>query len=228
MRFSLLVLFFGLLTSASAQRLKGKVFDKANGEPISDVQIKLIGKSSSAKTDQKGGFDLYISLGYPCLVEFSKTGYQTSVLNLEKEPETNIELKMASSVIEDAPIILKDLNTYDVKSVDSKPVYPGCELKSSEKDRYDCFQVAMANHIKEEARYPKEAKKKKLEEIVSVGFEINVDGKVTNVEILKGRYDILNIEAMRVVWSLPIMKPAVKNDQEVKMSYQVPVQFSLK
>ena len=72
------------------------------------------------------------------------------------------------------------------------------------------------------------AKKKKLEETVTVGFEINFDGKVTGVEILKGRYDELNIEAMRVVWSLPIMTPAVKNGQDVKMSYQVPVQFSLK
>jgi len=64
--------------------------------------------------------------------------------------------------------------------------------------------------------------------VVIVGFEINFDGKVTGVEILRGRYDELNSEAMRVVWSLPIMTPAKKNGENVKMSYQVPVQFSLK
>ncbi len=42
---------------------------------------------------------------------------------------------------------------------------------------------ALLNHIKEEAKYPKEAKKKKLEEI---GFEINIDSKATEVESLKG------------------------------------------
>lgn len=48
------------MTYMNAQRLKGKVFDKVSKESIADVHIKLIGKSSSAKTDQKGEFDLRI------------------------------------------------------------------------------------------------------------------------------------------------------------------------
>ncbi len=227
MRLSTLVLFLSFLTSVNAQKLKGLVLDKVNGESLADVEIKLIGKSSSTTTNQKGEFDLYISLGYPCLVEFSKTGYQKTIMNLEEEPESDIKLLMASSIIVKEAIVQKDLTTYDFKSVDAKPVYPGCGMKSSEQERFDCFKVAVASHIKEEVRYPKEAKKKKLEETVTIGFEINIDGRVTGVEILKGRYDVLNTEAMRVIWSLPIMKPAVKNDQDVKMSYQVPVQFSL-
>ena len=228
MRFQLLILFFAFMASANAQKLKGKVLDKATEKPIADVQIKLIGKSSSTKTNSGGDFDLYISLGYPCLVEFSKVGYQTHVMNLGEEPEDGVRLMMASSEIKEVPIVQKDLNTYDAKSVDTKAIYPGCELKSTESEKFDCFQVALANYISKNTKYPKDAKKKKLEETVTVGFEINFDGKVTGVEILKGRYDELNIEAMRVVWSLPIMTPAVKNGQDVKMSYQVPVQFSLK
>jgi TonB family protein len=228
MRSFIVILFLAFFTNLDGQALKGRVLDKSDNTPIADVQIKLIGKSASTKTNADGDFDLFISLGYPCLVEFSRSGYQTHVLNLDKQPEEEIKLLLASLEIKEAPGVLKDLNTYDVKSVDSKPIYPGCELKGTESDKFDCFQVAVAKYISNNTNYPKAAKKKKLEEVVIVGFEINFDGKVTGVEILRGRYDELNSEAMRVVWSLPIMTPAKKNGENVKVSYQVPVQFSLK
>ena len=101
-------------------------------------------------------------------------------------------------------------------------------MKRTESEKFDCFKLAVAKHVSNNVNYPKAAKKQKLEEVVTVGFEINLDGKVTNVEILKGQHNELNLEAMRVVWSLPDMTPAVKNGQNVKMAYQVQVQISLK
>ena len=228
MRFSLFILLFTFFTNLNGQELKGRVLDKTDNKPLVDVQIKLIGKSASAKTNVNGDFNLFISLGYPCLVEFSKAGYQTEVLNLEEQPETEVELHLVSTVIVEQPIVQLDLNTYDANSVDVKAVFPGCELKGTEGEKFNCFKVAVAKHVSDNVSYPKAAKKQKLEETVTVGFEINLDGKITGVEILKGQHDDLNIEAMRVVWSLPDMTPAVKNGQNVKMAYQVQVQFSLK
>jgi TonB family protein len=217
-----------LFNFADGQELIGKVIDKDNKEPVADVELQIVGRSVSTNTNQKGDFRLFISLGYPCLVEFSKEGYQSHVLNLKVDPEEDVILELATSNIKQEPQVLQDLQTYDPLDVDSKPVYPGCELKETEAEKFDCFEVAVSKHISKNVNYPKAAKKKKLEETVTVGFEINFDGKVTGVEILKGRYNELNKEAMRVVWSLPIMKPAIKNHQKVKMSYQVPVKFKLK
>ncbi len=42
------------------------MFDKVSKESIADVHIKLIGKSWSAKTNQKGEFELRITYVDPC------------------------------------------------------------------------------------------------------------------------------------------------------------------
>ena len=126
MRSSLVILLMALFANLNGQELKGRVLGKADNMPLADVKIKLIGKSASAVTNSKGDFNLFISLGYPCLVEFTKSGYQTEVLNLKEEPEKEIELHLVSTEIIEEPIVLQDLNTYDTKSVDIKPVFPGC------------------------------------------------------------------------------------------------------
>ena len=83
MRFTFLLSFCLLMfSSINAQELVGKVVDKGTGKPVSDAKVKLVGKSSTTQSKANGEFRLFISMGYPCLVEFSKSGYQTHVLNL--------------------------------------------------------------------------------------------------------------------------------------------------
>ena len=54
MRSSIVILFLAFFTNLDGQALKGRVLDKSDNTPIADVQIKLIGKSASTKTNADG------------------------------------------------------------------------------------------------------------------------------------------------------------------------------
>jgi len=63
---------------------------------------------------------------------------------------------------------------------------------------------------------------------VFVGFVIDTKGKVSNVKLLRGVSPALDNEAIRVVKSMPDWTPGRQNGRPVRVSYQVPVNFTLR
>jgi len=98
---------------------------------------------------------------------------------------------------------------------DVRPKYPGGDM-------------ALRTFIVNKLKYPKEAVEKGLTDIVYVKFLVTKDGKVTDVEVVKGNYEILNNEAIRVVKMMPDFKPALKDDKPVDAYMTIPINFSLK
>lgn len=74
--------------------------------------------------------------------------------------------------------------------------------------------------------YPEIAYENGIQGNIIVSFNINEDGSVGDVRIVKG-IDLLNKEAIRVVSAMPKWKPATKNGQPVKTKWFVPVNFRL-
>ena len=62
---------------------------------------------------------------------------------------------------------------------------------------------------------------------VVVGFVVERDGSITDVNILRGVDPSLDREAMRVVKSMPKWTPGKQNGSAVRVKYQVPVSFRL-
>ena len=93
------------------------------------------------------------------------------------------------------------------------------------------FQVKGLNGFREwvqdHLNYPKEAKEKRIEGIVYIGFVVNKTGNVTDVKIMRGADPLLNTEALRIVKSSPQWKPGKQRGQEVNVSFVFPVKFSL-
>jgi len=74
--------------------------------------------------------------------------------------------------------------------------------------------------------YPPEADDEiKQGNIVTVRFTVGVDGLVTDAEVLDSASPSLDAEALRVVESLPLMKPAKKNGVPVPVEFQHFVSF---
>lgn len=60
-----------------------------------------------------------------------------------------------------------------------------------------------------------------------IQFVIDVDGSITNVELLRGFDEECDAEALRVVNLMPKWKPGKKDGKPVRVNYLIPVAFKL-
>lgn len=86
---------------------------------------------------------------------------------------------------------------------------------------------ALDQFLKENLKYPEEAKNKQIQGKVYVGFVVEKDGSVTNIQIRKSAHPLLDAEAMRVVKLMPKWKPGSMRGKTVRTRYTLPVIFSL-
>lgn len=101
-------------------------------------------------------------------------------------------------------------------------VRPDMELKPVFKvEGYEDFD----DYINKNVKYPEAGLEQGVSDSVKVGFFINKKGKVENVSIVEGSYDVLNNEAIRIVSSSPPWIPAEKNGERVRYKMSVTVKF---
>ena len=94
------------------------------------------------------------------------------------------------------------------------PEFPGGEMKRN---------IFLADNI----NYPINAANNGIQGVVYVSFVIEVDGRVTDIKLLKGPGGGLNEEAMRVVRLMPRWKPGSRRNIPIKFTFNMPVYFKL-
>ena len=82
-------------------------------------------------------------------------------------------------------------------------------------------------YLRDNIHYPTVAAENGVQGRVVVGFVVERDGSITDVNILRGVDPSLDREAMRVVKSMPKWTPGKQNGSAVRVKYQVPVSFRL-
>ena len=88
-------------------------------------------------------------------------------------------------------------------------------------------EKALLKYIAENVVYPQEAKEKDIEGSVYIKFVVNSEGKVQDVETLRGVDPLLDQEAIKVIESLPDFKPGREDGKPVNVSMQVPIMFKI-
>lgn len=114
--------------------------------------------------------------------------------------------------------------------VEQIPLFEVCK-NVDKKDQMNCFQEEISKHIKKELKYPKEAKKNKVEDRVVTVFEIDKQGKVINIHVRgkKSEYQLLfEAEAKRIIEALPQFSPGLQRGKPVVVKYGIPISFTLK
>ncbi len=154
---------------------------------------------------------------------------------LEELKEKKIEVREVTSEplsVEASDIAEEYLEDYAIPFavVEQIPLFKSCKKKESNTQR-DCFQEEIKKHIKKHLKYPKEAKKNKIEARVHVIFEIDNQGKTVNVKTRsnqKGNYgNLFEQESKRIISKLPNFTPAMQRGKAVKVSYIIPINFKL-
>ena len=98
--------------------------------------------------------------------------------------------------------------------VEQMPMYPGGD-------------AALMGYLRDNIKYPTVAAENGVQGRVVVGFVVERDGSITDVNILRGVDPSLDREAMRVVKSMPRWNPGKQNGSAVRVKYRVPVSFRL-
>ena len=103
---------------------------------------------------------------------------------------------------------------YKTSEVDVQPQFPGGD-------------AAMNKWISEHIQYPKEAKEAGVDGRVRVQFVVSKMGTISKVKVIGSRHPALDKEAVRVVKSMPVWKPARVNGNPVNVTFVLPVTFKL-
>ena len=98
--------------------------------------------------------------------------------------------------------------------VEQMPMFPGGD-------------AALMGYLRDNIHYPPVAAENGVQGRVVVGFVVERDGSITDVNILRSVDPSLDREAMRVVKSMPRWTPGKQNGSAVRVKYQVPVTFRL-
>jgi len=121
-------------------------------------------------------------------------------------------LKAKEQITQPEPPKVEENKIFEV--VEQMPAYPG-------------GQEALLKYLRDNIHYPTVAAENGVQGRVVVGFVVEKDGSISDVNIMKGQDPSLDREAMRVVKSMPKWIPGKQNGSSVRVKYQVPVTFRL-
>jgi TonB family protein len=100
------------------------------------------------------------------------------------------------------------------KSTETRAEFPGGE---KEKMKFITFNM----------EYPLAASQKGIEGSVFVRFNVEIDGSLTDIEIVKGLEGGFNEEVIRLLKLMPKWKPATRDGKPFRSVYNMPMTFRI-
>lgn len=98
--------------------------------------------------------------------------------------------------------------------VEKMPEFPGGE-------------EAMRRYLARNIRYPLIAQENGIQGRVICQFVVNSDGKIVDVQVVRGVEASLDEEAIRVIKSMPNWTPGKQGGKNVRVKYTLPIRFKL-
>ena len=168
--------------------------------------------------DELGDFYKIDYNGYELWVSKQYTHIETENRTKNSDQEDGFDNELSNpQILEKSPdsvIVEEDVEQEIFQIVEEMPTFPGGEAKLME-------------YIGQNIQYPQSAIETGVQGRVFVGFVVETDGSISNVKTLRGVGGGCDEEAERVVKSMPKWKPGRHHDENVRVSYMIPVNFKL-
>ena len=152
-------------------------------------------------------------------------------VEFEEKVETIIDQYANDPIPEPAPIVeIKEEESEDnlpVIMAERMPIYGYCNVDSEERERRDCTNQNLINHIYQNVKYPSQARDYDVQGTVVVSFIVNKNGDVDDIKIVKDIGMGCGNEVRRVIKKLGQFLPGKQNGRPVSVIYRLPVKFSL-
>lgn len=120
---------------------------------------------------------------------------------------------------------LEDAVPVDLVFLEYIAVPASCQGLATREEKMSCMNRWINNYLGDNLHYPPSASKLGLSDKVILSFVISPTGEITEVEVKKGEYQILNEEAVRALEAMPDWVPARQFTNNVPMRMMIPVQF---
>lgn len=88
--------------------------------------------------------------------------------------------------------------------------------------------AAIFKYLLENLKYPKMAIENQIQGTVHLRFVVGKNGKIRDIEILRGINKLLDDEAVRVIKEMPDWSPGKQHGKPVSVYYTLPIRFTLK
>ena len=98
--------------------------------------------------------------------------------------------------------------------VEDMPGFPGGE-------------EALLKFLRENVKYPEQAKSKGIQGRVYVTFIVETDGSLSDIRLIRGVHKSLNEEALRVVKMMPKWVVGKQRGKKVRVQFNLPIRFAL-
>lgn len=109
------------------------------------------------------------------------------------------------------------------------PYFPGCDnYENHSDDKRKCSNLALVTFIAQNIEYPESAKQSGLEGTVYVGFVVDAEGKVGQIEVLRDIGEGCGEAALAVLRNMPSWEPAHHDGEAVAVKLNIPIQFFMK
>lgn len=133
-----------------------------------------------------------------------------------KEKSTNDDdttVVQTADPVDETPVAPVDTGEVYVV-VEDQPTFPG-------------GNAAMIKFLNDNIKYPVEAIEKKIDGRVITNFIVEKDGRITDVQVVRGIDPLLDKEAVRVIQSMPNWEPGAQRGENVRVRFTLPVVFRL-
>ena len=118
-------------------------------------------------------------------------------------------------------------NSINISNIDTPPIFPGCNENATPEELKKCFSRGIAIHINENFNIDI-AKTHNLigKQRIVVKFKVNKNGQVIDIKA-RAPHEALKTEAIRVIKTLPALKPGMHDGKPVAVNYSIPVIFMI-
>ncbi len=131
-------------------------------------------------------------------------------IEIDVEADDDTEVEEYIPVEEEEEIVEAEIFTV----VESMPEFPGGVGE-------------LYKYLGSSIKYPPLAKESGIQGRVFVNFVVEPNGSISNVKVLRGIGGGCDEEAMRVVKGMPSWKPGKQRGKAVRVSYNLPIKFTL-
>lgn len=202
-------------------KVTGQVIDDFNG-PVIGANVIVKGTTTGTITDMKGNFALETTKD--AVLRFSFPGMKAKEVAV-KDVLGNLKVQLYSdgSIQKKQPSSAQPQVSPQKPRSSSGPVFTVVEVMPEFPGGTDALLEFLAKNVK----YPVIAQQNGIQGRVTTSFIVEKDGSIQDIEVIRGVDPSLDLEAVRVISTMPKWTPGMQKGKPVRVKYTIPVTFHL-
>ena len=200
----------GQLSRTPATVVTGRVVNELE-TPLPGVVVTILGTPQVTSTNAAGDFLLSLT-AMKSVLRFKCEGYREQTITVAADNPLTVKMY---SLTKAAPA---NTITVSVPAVPEAGAAPAVLNFSEVLPSFPGGDVAYRNYMRQNAHFPKEAQEKAVSGTVYVGFVVDEQGRILNVELVKGCGHGFDQEALRLIRLMPWWTPGLMAGKPVAVS----------